>query len=229
MGFSCCPYYRGSHQRESVIAGVYFSQTSVICFRRGFSYRPYYRGARYREVSARRELTVFALVAPVVGSSLRSNWCARPVRANKETATVISCSNLFVIFLDGTPDSTPHSLLTPTHLPQVTSPGGAVPHVPMTLPHVPMTLPRVPAHVFSGQHVLSASKFNREQVNWGRNFVLILLVIKLWSEEYFSWKFKWRYHFCLSDANVSVEGNALKRALSILMPHGPYPISSLFH
>lgn len=59
----------------------------------------------------------------------------------------------------------------------MTSPGGAV-------PHVPMTLPRVPAHVFSGQHVLSASKFNREQVNWGRNFVLILLVIKLSSEEY---------------------------------------------
>ena len=41
-----------------------------------------------------------------------------------------------------------------------------------------------------GQHVLSASKFNREQVNWGRNFVLILLVIKLSSEEYFSWKFR---------------------------------------
>lgn len=65
----------------------------------------------------------------------------------------------------------------------MTSPGGAV-------PHVPMTLPRVPAHVFSGQHVLSASKFNREQVNWGGNFVLILLVIKLSSEEYFSWKFR---------------------------------------
>ena len=70
VGFCCCPYYQGSHQRESVIAGVCFNQTSVICFSRGFSYRPYYRDARYREVSARRELTVFALAAPVVGSSL---------------------------------------------------------------------------------------------------------------------------------------------------------------
>ena len=180
MGFSCCPEYWGSHQRESVIAGVYFSQTSVICFRRGFSYCPYYRGARYSEVSARPELTVFALAAPVVGSSLYPtdvrDLCA-PIRRQR---LFFSCNNFFVIFfLDGTPDSTPHSLLTPTHLPQVTSPGGAV-------PHVPMTLPRVPAHVFSGHHVLSASKFNREQVNWGRNFVLILLVIKLSSEEYFS-------------------------------------------
>lgn len=100
---------------------------------------------------------------------------------------------------------------------------------PGAVPHVPMTLPRVPAHVFSGQHVLSASKFNREQVNWGRNFVLILLVIKLSSEEYFSWKFRRRHHFFLLDANVSVEGNALNRALSTVMPHGPYPISNLFH
>ena len=43
---------------------------SEICFRRGFSYCPYYRGVRYSEVSARRELTVFALAALVVGSSL---------------------------------------------------------------------------------------------------------------------------------------------------------------
>ena len=45
--------------RESVIAGLYFSQTSVICFRRGFSCCPLYRGVRYSEVSARWELTVF--------------------------------------------------------------------------------------------------------------------------------------------------------------------------
>ena len=56
VGTSCqCP-----HQRESVIAGVYFSQTSVICFFLGFSCCPFYRGVRYSEVSARRELTVFA-------------------------------------------------------------------------------------------------------------------------------------------------------------------------
>ena len=52
---SQCP-----HQRESVIAGVYFNQTSVICFFLGFSCCPFYRGVRYSEVSARRELTVFA-------------------------------------------------------------------------------------------------------------------------------------------------------------------------
>ena len=50
------------HQRESVIAGVYFSQTSATCFCRGFSCCPYYRGVRYSGVSARRELTVDALV-----------------------------------------------------------------------------------------------------------------------------------------------------------------------
>ena len=50
---SQCP-----HQRVSVIAGVDFSQTSVICFCRGFSCCPYYRGVRYSGVSARRELTV---------------------------------------------------------------------------------------------------------------------------------------------------------------------------
>ena len=86
VGFSCCPYYQGSHQRESVIAGVCFNQTSVICFSRGFSYRPYYRDARYREVSARRELTVFALAAPValaapapdrVSIQLMCETCAR--------------------------------------------------------------------------------------------------------------------------------------------------------
>ena len=41
-----------------MIAGVYFSQTSVICFFLGFSCCPFYRGVRYSEVSARRELTV---------------------------------------------------------------------------------------------------------------------------------------------------------------------------
>ena len=39
--------------------GVYFSQTSVICFCRGLRYCPFYRGVRYySRVSARRELTV---------------------------------------------------------------------------------------------------------------------------------------------------------------------------
>ena len=50
---SKCPY-----QRESVIAGVYFSQTSLICFCLGFSCCPFYRSVRYSGVSARRELTV---------------------------------------------------------------------------------------------------------------------------------------------------------------------------
>ena len=50
---SQCP-----HQRESVIAGVYFSQTSVIWFFLGFNCCPFYRGVRYSEVPARRELTV---------------------------------------------------------------------------------------------------------------------------------------------------------------------------
>ena len=38
--------------------GVYFSQTSVICFRRGFSCCPFHPGVCYSGVSARRELTV---------------------------------------------------------------------------------------------------------------------------------------------------------------------------
>ena len=44
--------------RESVIAGVYFSQTSVIYFCPEFICCPYYQGVRYSGVSARRELTV---------------------------------------------------------------------------------------------------------------------------------------------------------------------------
>ena len=50
---SWCPHYR-----ESVIAGYYFSQTSVIYFCPGFSCGPYYRGVRSSGVSATRELTV---------------------------------------------------------------------------------------------------------------------------------------------------------------------------
>ena len=46
-------------QRESVIARIYFSQTSVICFFLGFSYCLFYRGVRYSQVPARRELTVY--------------------------------------------------------------------------------------------------------------------------------------------------------------------------
>lgn len=60
---------------------------------------------------------------------------------------------LLLFFSEGTPESVPHSLLTP---PLAVSPGAH--------PHIPLTLPRVPAHVFLGQHILSASKFNREQV-----------------------------------------------------------------
>ena len=41
-----------------MIAGVFFSQTSVICFCRGFICCPFYQGVRYSGVSARRELTV---------------------------------------------------------------------------------------------------------------------------------------------------------------------------
>ena len=60
---------------------------------------------------------------------------------------------LLLFFSEGTPESVPHSLLTP---PPAVSPGAH--------PHIPLTLPRVPAHVLLGQHILSASKFNKEQV-----------------------------------------------------------------
>ena len=42
------------------MAGIYFSQTSVIYFCRGFSCCPYYRGVHDSEVSARQELTVLS-------------------------------------------------------------------------------------------------------------------------------------------------------------------------
>ena len=48
-------------QREFVIAGIYFSQSSVLYFCRVFSCCPYNQGVRNSEVSARRELTVFIL------------------------------------------------------------------------------------------------------------------------------------------------------------------------
>ena len=41
------------------MAGIYFSQTSVIYFCWRFSCHPYYRGVRNSEVSAKQELTVF--------------------------------------------------------------------------------------------------------------------------------------------------------------------------
>ena len=47
-----------SHYRESVVAGVYFSQSSVNYFCLGFSCCLYYRGVRHSKVSERRELTV---------------------------------------------------------------------------------------------------------------------------------------------------------------------------
>lgn len=56
-------------------------------------------------------------------------------------------------FSDGTPESAPHSVHTPPH-----------PVSPGVHSHVPMTLPHVPSHVIWGQHILSASKFTREQV-----------------------------------------------------------------
>ena len=51
------------------MAGVYFSQTSVICFCRRFSYCPCYRGVSYSGVSARRELTL--QVQPLTNRSRR--------------------------------------------------------------------------------------------------------------------------------------------------------------
>lgn len=72
---------------------------------------------------------------------------------------------VFCFLSEGTPESVPHSLLTPPPPPQVLSPVG--PHA-----HVPMTFPRVPPNVFLGHHILSASKFNRDQVGRGRHVVL---------------------------------------------------------
>ncbi|XP_067032291.1 multifunctional protein CAD-like [Acropora muricata] len=60
---------------------------------------------------------------------------------------------------EGTPESLPQSYHTPPLPPQALSPGG--PHT-----HIPMTFPRVPPHVFFGQHILSASKFNRDQLHY---------------------------------------------------------------
>lgn len=56
---------------------------------------------------------------------------------------------------DGTPESAPHSVHTPPH-----------PVSPGVHSHVPMTLPHVPSHVIWGQHILSASKFTREQLHF---------------------------------------------------------------
>ena len=68
---SQCP-----HQRVSVIAGVDFSQTSVICFCWGFSCCPYYRGVRYSGVSARRELTVHLILELGINDTLfRQGTC----------------------------------------------------------------------------------------------------------------------------------------------------------
>ena len=67
-----------------------------------------------------------------------------------------TCTTI-LFFSEGTPESVPHSLNTPPPPPQALSPG--------LHPHIPMTFPRVPHHVFLGQHILSASKFNREQVS----------------------------------------------------------------
>ena len=41
------------------MAGMFFSQMSVVYFCRGFSCCLYYRGVHYDRVSTRRELTVF--------------------------------------------------------------------------------------------------------------------------------------------------------------------------
>ena len=50
-----------SLERESLIAGVYTSQTSAIYFRLGCSCCPYYRGVHYIGLSASRERTVFLI------------------------------------------------------------------------------------------------------------------------------------------------------------------------
>ena len=72
-------------------------------------------------------------------------------------ASVMFFFLLFFFLSEGTPESLPQSYHTPPLPPQALSPGG--PHT-----HIPMTFPRVPPHVFFGQHILSASKFNRDQV-----------------------------------------------------------------
>ena len=76
----------------------------------------------------------------------------------------------FLSFSEGTPESLPQSHHTPPLPPQALSPGG--PHA-----HIPMTFPRVPPHVFFGQHILSASKFNRDQVTWQKSVIPLLTVI----------------------------------------------------
>ena len=58
-----------SHERESAIAGVYFSKTSVNYFCLGFSCCPYYRSVCYSGVFARRELTVLRTLANEDASS----------------------------------------------------------------------------------------------------------------------------------------------------------------
>ena len=55
----------------SLIAGVYFSQTSVIYFCQGFGCCPYYRGVHNSEVSARRELTVIIISSDALPLSYR--------------------------------------------------------------------------------------------------------------------------------------------------------------
>ena len=67
---SWCPY-----QRESVIAGFYFSQMSVICFCRGLSYCPFYRGVGYSGVvrKARVDCTCYAFVRDGTTAFLRYN------------------------------------------------------------------------------------------------------------------------------------------------------------
>lgn len=103
---------------------------------------------------------------------LCNNWAFFALFSCK--AHCCSVRDVFVLFFfflsEGTPDSLPQSYHTPPLPPQALSPGG--PHA-----HIPMTFPRVPPHVFFGQHILSASKFNRDQVTWQKSVIPVLTVI----------------------------------------------------
>ena len=55
------PRLKSHYKREFIIAGICFSQMSVIYFCQGSSCCLYYRGVRNSEVSARQEMTVLGL------------------------------------------------------------------------------------------------------------------------------------------------------------------------
>ena len=73
-----CEDFPGTVNSLSVIAEIYFSQSSVIYFCRRFSYCPYYRGVRNSEVSARREWIVCSSVG-ILNSAIPPPCIIRPV------------------------------------------------------------------------------------------------------------------------------------------------------